>query len=55
MNIWPFKKKNYNVIVVGADSMLGKRLVEMLQYKTRIKESKIGNVLPLTHAEYDIT
>ena len=35
--------------------MLGKRLVEMLQYKTRIKESKIGNVLPLTHAEYDIT
>ena len=39
MNIWPFKKKNYNIIVVGADSMLGHDLVQFLQDKTRIKDS----------------
>lgn len=55
MKIWPFKKKNHNVIVVGADSMLGKKLVEVLQNKSRLKNSGIGNVLPMTHEDYDIT
>lgn len=52
--MWPFKK-THNVIVVGADSMLGHDLVQFLQDKTRIKDSQIGNVLPLTHKDYDIT
>lgn len=52
--MWPFKK-TYNVIVIGADSMLGHDLVQFLQDKTRIKDSQIGNVLPLTHKDYDIT
>ena len=52
--MWPFNKR-HNVIVIGADSMLGHDLVEFLRKKSMQKDSRIGNVLPLMHKDYDIT
>lgn len=48
-----FRKKK-NVIVVGADSMLGHDLVEELRWLSCQQDSYIGVVLPLSHAQCDI-
>ncbi len=54
MNLFNLHSKKKNVIVLGADGMLGHDVAELLMDEQKREKSCIGIVTPLTSRDIDI-
>ena len=55
MNLFNLHNKKKNVIILGANGMLGHDVVELLMNEQKKARSCIGIVTPLTSKDIDIT